>query len=331
MTTFKANRKFPNPITVTDDPKSHTLALQQIIEALNVGQRRTREISSSYVRVHELVDVGLIEVVGNQLKLTNLGTQVAAGGASALADLTDVDLTGVSDNDVLAYDSGTGTWVPVAPTAGGSGPVTPDTHPSSPDAMDDEFEGTSLDTQWSWANQDGSSVSFPGGGSIVITRPAKAGDNTSSIVQGISGSAWRIRAKVAVHPTNGTNGTNYMGGGLVVRNSSGAKNVVYGPFYVNGWKLYTDRRTDTVFSGNITSDSDTSWYGHFGGFQYLEIELDSGTLYFRQSNNGIIYRQLATEAVATYLGSITDVGLYTFIGNGTYGVYTVADWFRKVA
>lgn len=85
MTTFKANRKFPNPITVTDDPRSHTLALQQIIEALNIGQRRTKEVQSSYVRVHELVDAGLIEVVGSQLKLTNTGAAAStpqANGAS---------------------------------------------------------------------------------------------------------------------------------------------------------------------------------------------------------------------------------------------------------
>lgn len=110
MTTFKANRKFPNPVTVTDDPKSHTLALQQIIEALNVGQRRTKEINSSYVRVHELVDVGLVEIVGNQLKLTNAGAAVAAG-VSALAALTDVDLTGLADGDVLSYDLASETWV----------------------------------------------------------------------------------------------------------------------------------------------------------------------------------------------------------------------------
>lgn len=121
MTTFKANRKFPNPITVTDDPKSHTLALQQVIEALNIGQRRTKEINSSYVRVHELVDVGLVEIVGNQLKLTNAGTAAVAAGASALADLTDVDLTGLADGDTLVWDSGAGMWVPGAAS---SGPIT---------------------------------------------------------------------------------------------------------------------------------------------------------------------------------------------------------------
>ncbi len=114
MTTFKGNRKFPNPITVTDDPRSHTLALQQVIEALNIGQRRTKEIQSSYVRVHELVDVGLIEIVGNQLKLTNLGQSVAAG-TTALDDLSDVVITAPASGDELTFN---GTeWVNTAPAA----------------------------------------------------------------------------------------------------------------------------------------------------------------------------------------------------------------------
>lgn len=112
MTTFKSNRRYPTPITVTDDTKSHTLALQQIIEALNIAQRRTKDLDNSFVRLSELVDVGLIEIVNGQLKLTNLGSTIAAGGASALADLTDVDLTGLGDGDTLVWDSGTSTWVP---------------------------------------------------------------------------------------------------------------------------------------------------------------------------------------------------------------------------
>lgn len=74
MTTFKANRRYPNPVTVTEDTKSHTIALQQIVEALNVGQRRTRDIDNSFVRLKELVDIGLIEVVNGNLKLINSGT-----------------------------------------------------------------------------------------------------------------------------------------------------------------------------------------------------------------------------------------------------------------
>lgn len=119
MTTFKGNRRYPNPVTVTEDPRSHTLALQQIIEALNTGQRRTRDIQNSFVRLHELVDVGLIEIVNGQLKLTNLGNVIASGGATALSGLTDVDLTGLADGDTLVWNSGTSNWEP-QPASGGA-------------------------------------------------------------------------------------------------------------------------------------------------------------------------------------------------------------------
>lgn len=128
MTTFKANRKFPNPVTVTDDPKSHTLALQQIIEALNVGQRRTKEINSSYVRVHELVDVGLVEIVGNQLKLTNTGAAAVASQSVTQRRVlgaawgSTAALVAASCADVVVHVPQTGTIVGAKVyTQGGSG------------------------------------------------------------------------------------------------------------------------------------------------------------------------------------------------------------------
>jgi len=42
------------------------------------------------------------------------------GSASAMSDLTDVDLTGLSNNDILVYDSVSATWKP-EPNSGGSG------------------------------------------------------------------------------------------------------------------------------------------------------------------------------------------------------------------
>lgn len=113
MTTFKSNRRYPTPVTVTDDPRSHTLALQQMIEALNIGQRRTKDVNNSFVRVQELVDVGLIEMAGDQLKATN------TAGATTLDGLTDVDTTGVADGFTLVYDAATSTWH-VAAAGGGA-------------------------------------------------------------------------------------------------------------------------------------------------------------------------------------------------------------------
>lgn len=68
MTAFKASRRSPSISTVTDDPRSHTLALQQIVESLDIANRRTKDITNSFVRIQDLIDIGLIEVVDGKLK-----------------------------------------------------------------------------------------------------------------------------------------------------------------------------------------------------------------------------------------------------------------------
>lgn len=87
MTAFKSNRKYPNPVTVTDDPHTHTLALQQVIEALNIGQRRTKDIGSSYVRLEEMEEMGLIRIVGNSFNIA-AAVPVAADDESLAFFLT---------------------------------------------------------------------------------------------------------------------------------------------------------------------------------------------------------------------------------------------------
>jgi hypothetical protein len=63
MPDFKSNRAYPGIAPVTDDPRSHTLALAALKEGLEIGQRRTKDILNSFVRVKDLVDAGLLIVV----------------------------------------------------------------------------------------------------------------------------------------------------------------------------------------------------------------------------------------------------------------------------
>ncbi len=53
-------------------------------------------------------------------EVTGLKWVAPATGATTLDGLSDVDTTGVSDGDVLAYDVGSGDWLPVAPATSGS-------------------------------------------------------------------------------------------------------------------------------------------------------------------------------------------------------------------
>lgn len=97
------NRKYPNIPAITDDPASHTDALRAIVEALNIGQRRTKDILNSFVRVDDLVDLGLIN-----LQSGNFATAPPTYTPSAHTHDHGSELTGLGDNDHPQYvlDSG---------------------------------------------------------------------------------------------------------------------------------------------------------------------------------------------------------------------------------
>lgn len=98
--TLKANRRYPSVPVVTDDTKNHTQVLMAVKEALDTGQRRTGDIFNSFIRVQDLIDLGLITIEGN--------TQSIVG-----ADLSEIanigDLSSAATGDFLRFRSGE--WV----------------------------------------------------------------------------------------------------------------------------------------------------------------------------------------------------------------------------
>src|SRR5690554_3395593 len=92
---LKANRRFPSIPVVTDDPKNHTQVLMAIKEAMEIGQRRTTDLLNSYVRVQNLVDLGLITIEGN----TN---SIVGADLSQIANIG--DLSGAAAGDFLRFD-----------------------------------------------------------------------------------------------------------------------------------------------------------------------------------------------------------------------------------
>lgn len=92
---LKANRRFPSVPVVTDNTENHTQVLMAVKEALDIGQRRTGDLLNSFIRVEDLIDLGLITIEGN----TNA---VIGADLSEIANIG--DLSGSAEGDFLRYD-----------------------------------------------------------------------------------------------------------------------------------------------------------------------------------------------------------------------------------
>jgi len=335
-----ADRKSPSIPTITGELNSHTRALETIRDILNVRERRTGDKLNSFVRVRELIDLGLVRVVGgNRIESAN-GSSSGSGGASALSDLTDVDLTGLSDGDVLIYDATYGLWLPGTVSGGGggggSGNVTPDTHPASANAADDEFEtGTTIDTAgtrfsgataWAWRNQGSATgVVVPTQGSLVLTAPTGSGDSIRVVEQPISG-AGRWRARIGLKSSGG-----FSTGGLALVNSGNGKLITVSK-QQNGQGTESSQYSSvTSFSGGANGPV----AAHFGGiyaFSYFEVEYDGTNVAFRISGTGVdgSFYTIRSEAAASFLGTPDKVAICCNSNNGSDSASTICDWFRKM-
>lgn len=182
----KPTRRYPSLPDPGDDLKSHSEFLRALRAAVQTHERRDRDVLNSFVRLGELVDLGLVKIQGNQVVVHPTFAALLAGGGGggggggvtdhgALTGLSDDDHTqyvlrsilttdgdifyrnagaiarlGVGSNgDVLTLVDGLPSWA--APSGGGGGGFVPwegplDPEPGSPDAMDDEFNDESFDT-----------------------------------------------------------------------------------------------------------------------------------------------------------------------------------------
>ena len=82
--TTKPNRRYPSLPEPGDDIKSHSEFLRAVKAAVQTHERRDRDILHSFVRLGELVDLGMIKVQGGQIVLEP-GFAAAVSGATALA------------------------------------------------------------------------------------------------------------------------------------------------------------------------------------------------------------------------------------------------------
>lgn len=214
-------------------------------------------------------------------------------------------------------------------------PITPDTAPSSPDAMDDEFEAGTLDPKWTWVNQNTASIVLANG-CLVLTEQVNASEDVNFIEQALAGgSAWRYRAKLSLLCT-----VAYNSGGIILSESGTGKLLQFGLVNYNGAvELWVEYAASPTASGTISQQSGLSGLWPFGlssasNFVYLEIELSSGTIYFRISPTGVdgTFSSFYSAAESTWFTTAADsIGLGGYSFNASTPGKLVVDWFRRMA
>jgi hypothetical protein len=225
----------------------------------------------------------------------------------------------------------------VAATGGGASTanVTPDTHPASPTAWDDEFEsGTSIDL--TGARRAGANPWVPenvltttnsvANGALILTG-ANSGINDDTVwLQPLTGTgaAWTFTTKRLIpDPTDSF-------AGLFVGFAATGKGYYFG--YFDGSTFIESQNTFAgAGAGTVTS---TMTFTSATLPQYLSIQLSGSNLVFKVSLDGINYFTVLTASLASFLGSAPDsIGL--MIGStglsGGLSCSTSFDWFRKTA
>jgi hypothetical protein len=201
--------------------------------------------------------------------------------------------------------------------------VTPDSHPASPTARDDEFEQTSLGSQWTWVNQ-GAAVATLKDGSIIFSGVADGSNH--AIEEPISG-PFTITAKVSIGASTIGSGT---GIGLSLGNSSTGALYVFlfdsggGPF-----ACYAFSNPTTYSAAQFSTEGLSVGTINLGAWVYLRVVNDGTNLNFSASLTGMegSFQPISSAvALSGFIGTVDRIGLV--FNNNVAGALGIADWIR---
>lgn len=201
--------------------------------------------------------------------------------------------------------------------------ISPDTPPVVANAMDDEFDGNSLDAKWTTFYASTPTISVANG--LLVIRENASNERLKGVLQNISGSAWKFRTHVYLNgPVS-----NYNGLGFLLKNSVNGYFEYFGLIYHSSYGYLAPMAG--WFSNQSTAVGNSvaaNWF--LGMSAFLELEYDGTDFILRTSADGFNYEEAIRHAKASWLaGNPTQIGLST----NQYGVRinTSFSWFRRLA
>jgi hypothetical protein len=255
--------------------------------------------------------------------LTKSGTTALASGdlkagqiVTAIYDGTQFQLQGVGGAGLPWPDLAFAADIPAA----------------SPNAMDDEFAGSSLNgSLWTTLNLlSGQSITVANG-LVTFTTSSAIQSRLLAIVQPTPAGTWRVRTKIYQDCAT----SDFIGMGLCMRRTSGSLQClgVVPMIHVS----FNHQNTILALKiNNVTYSSELDCYYYPGTTWYMDAEYDGTNVNFYISASGRSFSKCFSESAATFLGGAPDqVGLYMHpwcnTSNGNWAGQFSADFFRRIA
>jgi hypothetical protein len=254
-----------------------------------------------------------------------LKTDGTSNGTQSILDL-------LSGTGIALTDNGDGT-VEIENTSIGGTPAWldyhPDKPPSSPNAMDDEFDAGSLNTSlWTWGNQ-GTSTATQANSRLTMEGQVSGGDNIRYIYQTLPAAPCEFTAKIGFPRPSGS--LNYMLAGIGIRYAAGDD------FFLGGWTNNGDPYIMSATFNTVTSSATNGVQSAAAVFvppMYWRMKVTSGTdVDFSYSIDGVNFiRQRSMPFGTAFAGNSPDqVLLFSNPNNTTASATIVVEWFRRTA
>jgi hypothetical protein len=213
-----------------------------------------------------------------------------------------------------------------ATTVGGYLAAGPDVPPASANAMDDEFNGSSLDAKWTGANLGSSTVTEASGLITLNTFTTNAAFLLKSYTQAVPGATpWTMTMKMNLQ---GNNDSCNKWAGLVLTDNT--RYELFGVGIPNNgvWTLLWETMT-TASASPTTTGLKTSLIP-IGGWYYLRWQNTGTQLIASFSIDGVNFLAVNTENISGgFLGTLTKVGWGADASATTCTQTFSVDWFRR--
>jgi hypothetical protein len=214
--------------------------------------------------------------------------------------------------------------------SGGAANITPDTHPASPNAVNDEFEEASLSSQWTQAYNQTQTTYVLTSGMLTFTTSTGALIQPTVIYQSIVGTTWEIRCKL-VGCDSGAFAGLFAGQNVATAPGGYAEGILF------GWLANTVVGYGASAGGGgtlVTAQAMGNTYNYQSNVLsavnlYLDMSYNGTTLNCSVSLDGVNFSTVGSASFASYGGTPTVFGLFSATAGGiAFGSF---DWFRRIA